>query len=184
MSELKFDQKCIPYPRKGLYWMINLPFIVLFILTAIYLWKINIVISSIYISFYIISVFSHAYICSFSECPYVGTMCPGAFGWFPVGKIAMFCRKLKMKKSDSLINFLFLLILISLVGMIALPPIYWLNKLSFLFRFGYFVLVLIYFIAFILMICPKCAGRLNCPTAKLSNIIYKGVFKKDILKFR
>lgn len=182
MAELKIDKSCIPYPRKGLYWMINIPYLVLLILTTIYLWNYNILVSSIYISFYVISTILHGYICSFSDCPYTGTICPGAFAWFPVGKIARLFQKLKFVKSALLINLFFLLIMFSLLGMITLP-LYWISKLGIIYSIGYFLFLIGYFISFILTICPKCAQRLYCPTAKLSNWIYKKISGKDILKF-
>ncbi len=39
MTDQKFDKSCIPYPRKKLYWVISLPYLVLLVLTAIYLWN-------------------------------------------------------------------------------------------------------------------------------------------------
>jgi hypothetical protein len=99
MPDLKFDKTCIPYPRKGLYWIINLFYLGLLILTSTYLWKYSIMISSIYISLYLISVILHGYLCTFSSCPYLGTFCPGIFAMFPVGRIATIFKRLKIKHS-------------------------------------------------------------------------------------
>ena len=179
VTDQKFDKSCIPYPGKKLYWIISLPYLLLLVLTAIYLWKFSILVSSIYISFYIVSIIFHGYICSFSECPYKGTMCPGAFAWFPVGKISLFFHKLKVKKSDLLINLFFLVIMITLLGIITLP-LYWISKLGIDYCIGYVGFIIGHFITFILIICPKCANRLYCPTAKLSNFLYKKIFNKEI----
>ena len=182
MNDKKLDKSCIPYPRKGVYWIISLPYLALLILTATYLWNFNIIISSIYISFYFVSIILHGYICSFSECPYKGTMCPGAFAWFPVGKISHFIEKLKIKKSLLLINVFFLIVMITLLGIIILP-LFWISKLGMIYSIGYVALIIIHFFIFILTICPKCAGRLYCPTAKLSNILNKKILNKNILGY-
>ena len=89
MSDLRFDKKCVPFPGKRIYWIINIPYLLLLIVTAVYLWQFSILISSIYISLYMVSIILHGYVCAFSGCPYKGRMCPGAFAYFPVGKMAM-----------------------------------------------------------------------------------------------
>jgi hypothetical protein len=182
MTDLKFDKACIPYPRKGLYWIINLFYLGLLIITSVYLWKYSIVISLIYISFYVISVILHGYMCAFSPCPYSGTFCPGIFALFPVGKIALIFRRLKIKRSVRLIKLFFYTILGALILTLILP-LYWISKLGIIYSFGYFILVIGYFITFILTICPKCSGRLYCPSAKLSNLISKKIMNKDIMEF-
>jgi hypothetical protein len=182
MTDLKFDKTCIPYPRKELYWIINLFYLGMLIITSVYLWKYSIAISLIYISFYVISVILHGYMCAFSPCPYSGTFCPGIFALFPVGKIALIFRRFKIKRSVRLIKIFFYTILGALILTLILP-LYWISKLGIIYSFGYFILVIGYFITFILTICPKCAGRLYCPSAKLSNLISKRILKKDIMIF-
>jgi hypothetical protein len=182
MPDLKFDTTCIPYPRKALYWIINLFYLGLLILTSIYLWKYSIMISSIYISLYLISVILHGYLCTFSSCPYLGTFCPGIFFMFPVGKIAMIFKRLKIKHSVKLIKLFFYIILGALILTLTLP-LYWISKLGIIYSLGYFMLVIGYFITFIVTICPKCAGRLYCPSAKLSNLISKKILNIDIMIF-
>ncbi len=173
MNDLQFDHECVPYPRKGLYWLINIPYLVLLIITAIYLWQFGILVSLIYSSFYILSVILHGYVCAFSGCPYKGTFCPGSFAYFPVGKMALLFDKMNIKKSDLLFNLFFGIIMLLLLGIIIFP-LYWINRLGVGYTIGYLLIILIYFTAFILTICPKCAMRFNCPMAKLSNLIYKG----------
>jgi hypothetical protein len=182
MTDLKLDKTCIPYPRKGLYWIINLFYLVLLVLTSIYLWKYNIMISLIYISLYVISVMLHGYMCAFGPCPYLGTFCPGIFAMFPVGKIAMIIKRLKIKHSVKLTKLFFYIILGALILTLILP-LNWINKSGIIYSLGYFILVIGYFITFILTICPKCAGRLYCPSAKLSNLISKKILDIDIMIF-
>jgi hypothetical protein len=180
VSELKIDRYCIPYPKKGLYWIINIPYLLLLILTAIYLWQFGILISATYISLYIISVILHGYVCAFSGCPYKGKMCPGAFAHFRVGEIALLYDKPGMRKSDLTIELFFALIMIFLLGIITLP-LYWISILGIGYAIGYVVIILAYFIVFNLTICLNCAMRFNCPMAKLSNVAHKKYFRKDIL---
>ncbi|MFC1898192.1 hypothetical protein ACFLYJ_01335 [Candidatus Cloacimonadota bacterium] len=179
MTNSKIDYKCLPYKRKGFYWLITLPYLTVFTITAFYLGKFNIVLSSIYILFYFLSVILHGYVCSFNDCPYKGSICPGAFGWFPVGKVAYIVEKLKFKKSEQLINMFFLIIMLCLLGILTLP-LYWFSKSGIGFSIGYFGFILIHFTAFVLIICPKCANRDQCPTAKLSNSLHKMLLNNDI----
>lgn len=170
---------CIPYPRKGVYWMISLPYLVLMILTASYLWNFSEMLAIVYVGFYLLTITLHGYICSFSECPYKGKVCPGAFAWFPVGKIAGIFQRMKIKKSEIVINIFFLFILLAQLGILILP-IYWIYKLDVLISIGYIIFILFHFFIFVLMICPRCAQRNICPTAKLSNKLNLILFSKDI----
>jgi hypothetical protein len=120
--------------------------------------------------------------CAFSPCPYSGTFCPGIFALFPVGKIALIFKRLKIKRSVKLIKLFFYIILGALFLTLILP-LYWISKVGIIYSLGYFFLVIGYFVTFILTICPKCAGRLYCPSAKLSNFISKRILKKDIMLF-
>lgn len=178
MEPIKIDHNCIPYPRKGIYWLITLPYLLMLIGVTIYLWTYSIPVSIAYLFLYIMSTLIHGYICSFSECPYKGTLCPGAFGWFPVGKIA---GKIKpQKRNDKLIGVLFLVIMLCILGILIIP-LFWLYKLGILLSIGYFLFILLHFFSFVLFVCPKCAGRGYCPTAKLSNRLNKMLFNKEVL---
>jgi hypothetical protein len=128
MADFKFDKTCIPYPRKGLYWIINLFYLGLLIMTSIYLWKYSILISSVYISFYVISVILHGYMCAFGPCPYTGTFCSGIFALFPVGKVALIFKRLKIKHFVRLIKIFFYIILGVLILTLILP-LYLISKL-------------------------------------------------------
>lgn len=179
MIDLKYDNECIPYPRKAIYWIINIPYLLLLILVSIYLWQFGVLLAVAYISLYIVSVILHGYVCAFGGCPYKGKMCPGAFAYFPVGKTAMLYDKLKVRKSDILVAVFFLLILILLLGIVILP-LPWIADLGLSFAIGYVVFILAYFILFLLTICPKCAMKLNCPAAKLSKFLLRDSFRSDI----
>lgn len=181
LSELKIDRYCIPYPRKGWYWIINVPYLLLLISTAIYLWQFGILISAAYTSLYIVSVILHGYVCAVGGCPYKGKICPGAFAYFPVGKMAMLYDKLKVKKSDTMMAVIFVVLLTLLLGIVILP-LPWISKLGTGVAVGYVVFILLYFIVFILAICPKCAMRFNCPAANLSDFLYKLAVKRNILE--
>jgi len=108
-------------------------------------------------------------------------LCPGAFGWFPVGKVAGLFTKLRIKKSVALINLFFLIIILSILGILALP-LYWINELGVFYSIGYVLTILIHFFFFVLTICAKCAGRRVCPTAKLSNVLNKKIYNRDIFE--
>lgn len=66
---------------------------------------------------------------------------------------------------------------------ILILPLYWIYYLGVLYSIGYAVFILLHFFIFVLMICPKCAQRYICPTAKLSAVLNKNILNKDILVF-
>jgi len=173
------DKSCIPYPRKRWYWLISLPYVFVLTITTIYLWKHSVSASCSYLGLYFISIILHGYNCSFSKCPYKNTYCPGAFGWFSVGKVAGIFFKIKIKKSSGLINLFFFLILISILGITILPT-FWIINIGIFWVIGYVLFILIHFFTFVVVICPKCAGRSFCPTARLSKKLNKKIFKIEV----
>jgi len=178
MKNPEIDKTCVPYPKKGTYWFITAAYLLVLLAVTTYLWSFNVAVAVTYFSFYLFSTLLHGYVCSFSECPYKGTVCPGAFGWFPVGKIA---GKLKPKKrNDKLIGIFFMFIMLCVLGILVLP-LYWINKLSIITSIAYALFIVLHFFSFVTFVCPKCAGRGFCPTAKLSNLLNKMLFKKEIL---
>lgn len=179
MNELKIDKTCVPYPKKGIYWLVTVPYLIVLMGVAAYLWSYNVSVAITYFSLYLISTLLHAYVCSFSECPYKGTLCPGAFGWFPVGKIAGKSNKSKTK-NDKVIGILFMFIILCILGIFTLP-LYWISKQGLIFSIAYGIFIGIHFFSFVIFVCPKCAGRGYCPTAKLSNSLNKRLFNKGIL---
>ena len=66
------DEKCVPYPRKGLYLLLTSPMIVVYILISIYLWNLNLIYFGIYAVLFVGVAFFMSYICVYWECPYVG----------------------------------------------------------------------------------------------------------------
>ena len=88
---------------------------------------------------------------------------------------------MKVGKSQNLINLFFLLVMICLLGMIILPTI-WLYTFGAFISIGYFLFMVLHFLVFILSICPKCAMRNLCPTAKLSNSLHNVFCGKEFLE--
>lgn len=181
MKELKLDTGCVPYPRQRSYWAVNLPFLVLLTATATYLWRCSELVAVLYVSSYVLLVLLHGYVCAFSGCPYKGSWCPGAFATFPVGKIAQMIDRSGIRRSNTLIAVFFGMCLILILG-IALLPLYWLSFLGIGVAIGYFLLILIYLVMFLVKICPHCAMRFNCPAARLSNSLHEIAGEKGILR--
>jgi hypothetical protein len=180
MAELKFDMSCKPFPKWKLYWAVNVPYMVLLVATAIYVWQFNVTASVVYMSFYVLSVILHGYVCAFSGCPYKGGVCPGAFAYFPVGIVAGFFGKLKVRQHNALVGAFFAMCIGLLLGIMTLP-LYWLSKSGIYLAIGYPVIVLAYLIVFLLTVCPRCAMRFNCPAARLSNLLSRRFTVKGIL---
>jgi hypothetical protein len=183
MSEMNIDEACLPFPRKGVYWIISLLYLAVLAGTAAYLWQTSVVQACVYVALYAVQVVLHGYLCSFGSCPYKGTLCPGAFAWFPVGKLAGALSGLNAVRHSALVGPAFLLIMLALLGTLILP-LFALVELGVAVAAGYVAFMAVYFVVFLLAICPRCAMRYNCPAARLSNALHKLVTGKSTLEAR
>lgn len=163
---------CVPYRRKRAYFILTVPFLIVLVLVAVYLWSIGFALSLIFISLFIIANLSQSYCCAYQDCPYIGGFCPAVAGIMPSGMLARLIRGKRVKKSETLFNLLAAIAFLSLVGLIGFP-LFWIADLSIPLAIGYFVLNIAYYTAFFLAICPACAIRDTCPGGKLQNVVSK-----------
>ena len=52
-TENKPDMSCVPYSRKGVYFALTIPFLVIVILVFVYLWHNNILLSFVLLALYL-----------------------------------------------------------------------------------------------------------------------------------
>jgi hypothetical protein len=173
-TENKPDLACVPYKRKGLYFALTVPILVLIILVFIYLWNISLWLSFGLLGCYLLACFFQAYCCAYQECPYIGGFCPSISGVFPANIIAKYLigskRFVKSKRRFKVYE----TIAVFWWFGIAVFPLYWLwQQLGPLYAIGYFGIHIVYFLIFSLTICPKCASRDSCPGGKLHKVILK-----------
>lgn len=90
---------CVPYSRKRAYFILTVPFLILLILVAVYLWSINFALSLIFISLFVTANLLQAYCCAYQECPYAGGFCPAVAGIMPSSMLAKIILRKKVKKA-------------------------------------------------------------------------------------
>lgn len=163
----------IPYKHKGLYILITLPMIFMYILIAYYLYTVNILNLIIYCVFFILTIILQSYNCIYWECPHVGTLCPGAGGFCvlssPIGKLLI---KLKIRRSAKIYKFVCNIAFLGFLGIIFYP-VYYIHKISVFHLALYFFIILFYFAAMMMFICPACGAKTACPGGQLSSKIKK-----------
>jgi len=158
------SEHCVPYQRKALYLVLTVPMIVLYLAIAAYLWTVNIAFVVIYGACFVLVAVLQGYICAYWQCPYVGRFAPCAGGFcLPSSQIARLFRN--VKKSETTYNIVAMFAFLSLLGIIAFP-LYFIYKLSILYMLAYLGIVVVYTLAFLLLICPVCGTRYVCPGGK------------------
>ena len=93
------DMSCVPYSRKRAYFILTVPFLILLILVAVYLWSINFALSLIFISLFVTANLLQAYCCAYQECPYAGGFCPAVAGIMPSSILAKIILRKKVKNA-------------------------------------------------------------------------------------
>jgi hypothetical protein len=162
-SDAKPDMSCVPYRRKGLYFALTIPFLLLLLVVFIYLATVGLFVALAFLLLYLAMSYFQAYCCAHQDCPYVGGFCPAVIGILPANLLAKLLydgRPLVRSKKRFEVNAT--LGVLSWLGLILLP-LFWLARLGIGFAIGYFVCHAVYAAVFGLTICPVCAIRNTCP---------------------
>ena len=102
-------------------------------------------------------------------CPYVGRFCPAMFGIYLSNFLSS--RLYKGRPHESrFFKFNGLLAGVFLVSFFTFP-FYWLLLLDWYYLTLFYGLVVIHFLTFLLVICPKCSYNDTCPGGKLNKTI-------------
>lgn len=171
-SEIRPDMSCVPYARKRAYFILTVPFLILLILVAVYLWSISFSLSLIFISLFIMANLFQSYCCAYQDCAYAGGFCPAVAGIMPSSMLAKIILRKKVKRSKSLFDLFAAIAFLSLLGLIGFP-LFWIADISISLAIGYFALNIAYYLTFFLAICPACAIRNTCPGGKLQSMVSK-----------
>ncbi len=160
------DQEFKPYQRKVLYLILNIPMIVIYVLIALLLWKMNPTALIIYLASFIIVAFAQGYVCSYWECPYVGKFAPCVGGFcLPSSRIAFLFRN--TRKTEELYTIFAWIAFMAFLN-IFLLPIYFIYLYSLTYFILYVVILLIYGALFLWYICPVCCTNKVCPGGRLA----------------
>jgi hypothetical protein len=172
-AEIKPDMSCLPYRRKGLYFVLTIPFFVVFISVFVYLWTFSFLLSVVFLLLYLGACLFQAYCCTYQDCPYVGGFCPAVAGIMPASIFTkLIYGRRKIKKSKRRFDIHAIIATACGLGLIVFP-LPWISKCGFLFGVGYIAFVVAYLLIFFLTICPACAIRHTCPGGKLQSIALK-----------
>ncbi len=157
------DLTCVPYRRKGLYWALTIPFLLMLVLVFVYLWTINIVLSFGLLGLFLSMSYFQSYCCAYQDCPYVGGFCPAVIGILPGNWMAkLLFGNRPFVKSEKRFHIHVNMGISSWVAL-GLFPVYWLWQAHWGYAAGYLAAHVVYSIIFGLTICPVCAIRGTCP---------------------
>jgi len=165
-QDMKPDMSCYPYRRKGLYFILTLPFLIVMGVVFVYLWSFTPVLSLVLLLLYLATCYFQAYCCAYQDCPYIGGFCPAVVGIMPASWIAKLLYRKGIRKSEKLFNLNAGIAFVAMFGMIFLP-VYWIYKLGVWYVVGYIGFLVAYYLVFMLTVCPACAIRGTCPGGKL-----------------
>lgn len=161
------DMSCVPYRRKGLYFLLTIPFVLLLVAVFVYLWMFSFVLPLVLALLYGMTCLFQAYCCVYQDCPYVGGFCPGVAGIMPASLLAKvlygkgrIVRSKRMFETQATIGF---------AGLLGLTffPLFWIAKLGWPLAVGYVVFHLVYYGVFLFAVCPACAIRDICPGGRV-----------------
>jgi len=173
---MKENESCVPYKRKTQYLVLTIPMIMMYVVIAVYLWGVNIVAFSIYLSLFVFVAFFMSYVCVHWECPYVGKFAPCVGGFcLPSSQLARLFKK--AKRSETRYNIFLNLAYVSFFGII-LFPMYYLYEKSIIYLVMYIGIVIVYWVLFTLNICPVCGTRHICPGGQMAIKIEEKLKKK------
>lgn len=170
-EEMKPDMSCYPYRRKGLYIALTIPLLIVLVLVFVYLWTITPILSLIFLLLYLATCYFQAYCCAYQECPYIGGFCPAITGIMPSSWMAKLLYGKKITKSKKLFDLNAGVAAVAMFGMIFLP-VYWIARLGIWYVVGYIGFLVVYYLVFMLTVCPACAIRGTCPGGKLQGWVF------------
>jgi hypothetical protein len=151
----------VPYRRKGLYLLLTLPMIVMYVAIAAFLWAVRPIYFVIYIVFFVLVAIFMGYVCVHWQCPYVGRFAPCVGGFcLPSSQIARLFKG--VKRSEKTYTLMLTLAYVNFFGII-LFPIYFIYRQSVVYALIYVGVVTLYTLCFLRFICPVCATRHVCP---------------------
>jgi hypothetical protein len=167
------DMSCVPYRRKGTYYLLTVPMLALLVAVFVYLWTFSFILALVLLSFYLTMCYFQAYCCVYQECPYVGGFCPAVMGIMPASLLAkwIYGRRPVIKSRRSF-EIHALIAMVAWAGVIFFP-LFWIAKLGLAFAGGYVACHAVYYVLFGLSICPACAIRDICPGGRFQNLMLK-----------
>jgi hypothetical protein len=172
-EEARPDMSCVPYRRKGLYFAITIPFLLILLLLIVYLGTVTWLLSLAFLLLYLAMSYFQAYCCAYQDCPYVGRFCPAVIGILPANLMArLFYSNRPIVRSKKRFEVSALLGIFSWLGLILLP-LFWLARLGIGFAVGYFACHAVYAAVFGLTVCPVCAIRHTCPGGSFHRLFVK-----------
>lgn len=161
-EDCQSDILCVPYSRTLLYLLLTIPLLCMMGFVAYVLFTYSYIFMIIYLAFFVLTSVFQSYCCHYQSCPYVGGFCPAVAGIILASFFAKLLEKIHVRKSKLLFDIFAIIASINLLGLIVFP-LYWLFIYNIILFVGFLLMVMLYAIAFLLLICPVCATRNTCP---------------------
>lgn len=160
------ENNCVPFQRKPFYLILTIPMIIMYVVIAIFFWRVNLAVFAIYVSLFVFVAFFMSYVCVYWACPYVGKFAPCVGGFcLPSSQIARLFKH--AKRSETRYNIFLNLAYASFFGIILFPS-YFLYVQNSMYLLAYIGIVVVYFALFMLYICPVCGTRHICPGGQMA----------------
>lgn len=158
--------RCVPYRRKGLYWLITLPMLVMYGGILIYVGMAGILPALLYLGLMGGTALGQSYICACWDCPYVGRFAPCVGGFcLPASRLAGLWTHAPHSESRYQVV---LNLTMAMFGGALLFPGYFLYRAGFFWMIGYVGAVFLYLAVFLFLVCPACATNQVCPAGQLA----------------
>jgi hypothetical protein len=171
------SETCVPYQRKGLYLLLTVPMIGMYVAIAVFLWRTSPLALVAYGALFVIVAFAQSYVCVYWQCPYVGRFAPCVGGFcLPSSQIARLFKR--AKRSERTYNWAITLAFVAFLGIILLP-VYFLYRQSPVYLLVYVGIVLVYAASFLWWICPACGTRHVGPGGQTSTRLRDAITGKN-----
>lgn len=165
------DQSCVPYRRKGLYFLLTIPILALHVAVTVFLGTVHPVLAAAMVLLYGAMCFFQSYCCAHQDCPYMGGFCPAVEGIMPAAYIAKWrFRKGVGNRTKRRFEVNATIASLAWLGLIVLP-LPWLWGLGLVWSAGYVAIHVVYTVSFGALICPVCAIRRTCPGGRASEAV-------------
>ena len=170
-TEAKHDHDCVPFRRRGLYLLLTVPMLVLYVAIAVLLWRVSPVFFVVYCALFVLVAVGQSFACAYWQCPYVGKFAPCVAGFcLPSSQVARLFKG--RRPAERTYNVLVSIAFAAFAGIILLP-LYFLYHQGVGYLLVYVGIVLVYAVAFLGLICPACATRYVCPGGQASTRLRK-----------
>jgi len=171
MPDPQPDLSCVPFRKRGLYFALTIPFLLVLLAVLVYLTTVNLLLALAFVVLYLLTCWFQAYCCAYQNCPYVGGFCPTIAGIWLANPMARIVRRAGIVPRSRRAFELYALLAIVCWIALVLFPVAWIARLSGRLAGGYVLVHIVYGVIFFLTVCPGCAIRETCPGGSVQKML-------------